>query len=146
MIVAGTHRSPWTPEATLDTLRDLPEVCRRLPIAEVIDEREDGVRAIVRPETSLGVTTFIVDARVESSSPAALRYQLMGRRGEGAMNLKLDIEVTPEGAGALVSWRADADFYGVFAAVGQRALPAIARDQLEALFEAITTSSLTTRG
>lgn len=140
MIVTGERRVPAAPAAVEALLLDLRAVGERLAIVTSVEEDEGGggVRAVVRPETSLGATAFVVDAHVEPpTADRPLRFRLTGRRAENAMRMSVDVEVAADGDGAVIAWRAQADFYGVLAAVGQRALPAVANDQLDALFAAV---------
>lgn len=141
MIVEGVTRVDLPAPALWSVLADPRRLGEALPnVGEVKVADDDTVSAVVAVDSSLGVTTIPMTFAVrERQEPERVVIEAAGARGPNAVRLAATLELVPDGDVTDVRWHADVQLLGVIGAVGQRAVPWLAREQIAKVLGAART-------
>jgi carbon monoxide dehydrogenase subunit G len=138
MRVEGERRAAAAPAELWRSLSDPRALGEALPNVDLVDvEGDDRFSASVRFATGVGITPlrmrFAVSDRREGEH---VRITGSGHGGDHAVDLDVELDLAAAGSGSAVRWRADVRVLGPLRSLGQRALPGLVRDQVDAVLAA----------
>lgn len=105
-----------------------------MPGVEWVDiEDDDRFTMRIAPQTALGATPFTLRWQIRGRrEPEQLKLEGSGVDGEYGGRLSVELELAAAGGATEVRWQAEARFGGVLSSLGQRVLPALVSDRIDA--------------
>lgn len=138
MRVEGKRRTSVAPAALWRSLSDPRALGEALPNVDLVDvEGADRFSASARFATGVGITPlrmrFAVSDRREGEH---VRITGSGHGGDHDVDVDVELDVEADGSGSAVRWRADVQVLGPLRSLGQRVLPGLVGDQVDAVLAA----------
>ncbi len=145
MIVEGTYALPGSPEAIWDLLMDPEVLAKAMPgtrrLDRVAPNRYEGTMGVgIGPITAAEFDLVIEVTDIQRPLSYTMQIDSKGRFGFSRGTAR--VELTPDGAGSSMRYRADLQVGGKIAGLGQRLLDSVSkmllRQGLEALHKELT--------
>lgn len=114
----------FTTKSRVSALHDMRDRTDRLAgvptLSDVTPAPGQSVRALFSPATPFGQIPIAVHIVPRETNGGDVRLRVHGRRGPHALDVELELRLTPLASGTCVNWRADIAVRGPAASVGQR--------------------------
>ena len=137
MIVTGERTIDATMSQTLAALADPQAIADESGAVSDFNEVDNAVRVCLAPKLNLGTHDLTLEITTIRHADNKIDLSARGQSGEHRIGLNAEMQVSEAGGQTLISWQADVTVLGVLAAVGQRALPWVVRDQVEVALDAV---------
>ena len=138
MIINGRAQVAAARDELWAILSDPGRLAEALPgVEDVSIEDERRFSAVAHPLTALGATRVAMEFEIVEQRPENYVHIVgRGSSGENLLELSVELELTPGGAGTTASWRADLTVRGVLSSLLQRGLGTLFNEQVEAVLAA----------
>lgn len=145
MIVEGTYALPGSPEAIWDLLMDPEVLAKAMPgtrrLDRVAPNRYEGTMGVGIGPIAAAEFDLVIEV-TDIQRPLSYTMQIDSKGRFGFSRGTARVELTPDGAGSSMRYRADLQVGGKIAGLGQRLLDSVSkmllRQGLEALHKELT--------